>query len=141
MMLIDSNLNRVIRPAAVLPERAAREILSWLQTHDVSLGGCWSSAVGSVQRYSGPFDGPSGMRGTAVLLGSLHITWDTYEATIYRVSITDAGAAGGYTVDRLCDEVLRVANLTLASCPRGNLLDAPRPDPFRRQLPLPRPGI
>lgn len=141
MTPIDSTLNRVIRPAAVLPERAAREILSWLQTHDVSLGGCWSSAVGSVQRYSGPFDGPSGMRGTAVLLGSLHITWDTYEATIYRVSITDAGAACGYTVDRLCDEVLRVANLTLASCPRANLLDAPRPDPFRRQLPLPRSGI
>src|SRR5688500_15102333 len=75
--------DRVIRPAAVLPERAAREILAWLQTHDVSQGGCWSSAVGTIQRYSGPFNGLSGMRGDAVLLGSLHITWDTYEATIY----------------------------------------------------------
>ena len=56
---------RVIRPAAVLPERAAREILAWLQTHDVSQGGCWSSAVGTIQRYSGPFNGPSGMRGDA----------------------------------------------------------------------------
>lgn len=130
--------DRVIRPAAVLPERAAREILAWLQTHDVSQGGCWSSAVGTIQRYSGPFNGPSGMRGDAVLLGSLHITWDTYEATIYRVSITDAGAARGLTVDRLCDEVLAVADLTLASCPRANLLDAPKPDPFRRSLPLPR---
>jgi hypothetical protein len=134
----DPRLERVIRPAAVLPERAAREILAWLQTHDVSNGGCWSSAVGSIQRYSGPFDGPSGMRGSAVLLGSVHITWDTYEATIYRVSITDAGAARGLTVDRLCDEVLRVADLTLASCPRADLLDAPVPDPFRRQLPRPR---
>lgn len=130
---------RVIRPAAVLPERAAREILAWLQTHDVSAGGCWSSAVGTIQRYSGPFNGPSGMRGDAVLLGSLHITWDTYEATIYRVSITDAGASRGLTVDRLCDEVLSVADLTLASCPRADLLDAPKPDPFRRILPLPRP--
>lgn len=129
---------RVIRPAAVLPERAAREILAWLQTHDVSAGGCWSSAVGTIQRYSGPFNGPSGMRGDAVLLGSLHITWDTYEATIYRVSITDAGAARGLTVDHLCDEVLSVADLTLASCPRADLLDAPKPDPFRRSLPLPR---
>ena len=129
---------RVIRPAAMLPERAAREILAWLATHDVSQGGCWSSAVGSIQRYSGPFDGPSGMRGSAVLLGSLHITWETYEATIYRVSITDSGAARGLTVDRLCDEVLRVADLTLDSCPRAQLLDAPAPDPFRRQLPLPR---
>jgi hypothetical protein len=45
-----------------------------------------SSGVGNIQRYSGPFDGPSGMRGSAVLLGSLHITWDTDEATIYRVT-------------------------------------------------------
>jgi hypothetical protein len=134
----DPRLERVIRPAAVLPERAAREILAWLQTHDVSQGGCWSSGVGTIQRYSGPFDGPSGMRGSAVLLGSVHITWDTYEATIYRVSITDAGAARGLTVDRLCDEVLRVADLTLDSCPRAHLLDAPVPDPFRARLPSPR---
>lgn len=136
MTLIDSHLDRVIRPAAVLPERAAREILAWLQTHDVGAVGCWSSGVGGIQRDSGPFDGPSGMRGSAVLLGSLHITWDTYEATIYRVSITEAGIARGLTVDRLCNEVLRVADLTLESCPRAHLLDAPRPDPFR--VPRPR---
>jgi hypothetical protein len=141
MTLIDPNLDRVIRPAAVLPERAAREILEWLQVHDVGQGGCWSSGVGSIQRYSGPFDGPSGMRGSAVLLGSLHITWDTYEATIYRVSITDAGAARGLTVDRLCNEVLRVADLTLESCPRANLLDAPTPDPFRARMPRPRASL
>ena len=135
---LDSRYDRVIRPAAVLPERAAREILAWLQQHDVSAGGCWSSSVGSVQRYSGPFNGPSGMRGDAVLLGTLNITWDTYEATIYRVSISDAGAAQGWTVDQLCDEVLRVAGLTLASCPRAHLLDAPAPDPFRRRLPQQR---
>ena len=137
-MRTDPTLDRVIRPAAVLPERAAREILAWLQTHDVSAGGCWSCAVGSIQRYSGPFDGPSGMRGSAVLLGSMHITWDTYDATIYRVSITDAGALRGLTVDRLCNEVLAVADLTLESCPRANLLAAPVPDPFRSRLPRPR---
>lgn len=135
-----AELNRVIRPAAVLPEHAAREILSWLQTVDVSQGGCWSSGIGSIQRYSGPFDGPSGMRGSAVLLGSLHITWDTYEATIYRVSVTDAGAALGMTVDSLCDEVLRVAGLTLASCPRAALHAAPPLDPFKKDLPVPRLG-
>jgi hypothetical protein len=139
-MTLQTDLERVIRPAAVLPERAAREILGWLAVHDVSQGGCWSSGVGTVQRFSGPFDGPSGMRGSAVLLGSIHITWDTYEATIYRVSITDAGAARGLTVERLCDEVLRVADLTLQSCPRAQLLDAPVPDPFRARLPRPRAG-
>ena len=129
----DPRLERVIRPAAVLPERAAREILEWLQVHDVAHGGCWSSGGGSIQRYSGPFAGPSGMRGSAVLLGSIHITWDTYEATIYRVSITDAGVGRGLTVEALCDEVLRVADLSLATCPRAALLDAPVADPCRRR--------
>ena len=134
----DSSLDRVIRPAAVIPERAARDILGWLAVHDVTQGGCWTSGIGSIQRYSGPFDGPSGMRGSAVLLGSLHMTWDTYEATIFRANVTEAGAARGLTVDRLCDEVLRVADLTLESCPRAHLLDAPVPDPFRARLPRPR---
>jgi hypothetical protein len=127
-------LDRVIRPAAVIPERAAREILSWLAQHDVTLGGCWSHGIGNIQRYSGPFDGPAGMRGTAELLGALHITWDTYEATIFRASVTEAGVRRGLTVDALCDEVLQIAGLTLASCPRAKLLDAP-PDPFRRVFP------
>ena len=137
-MSLQTDRDRVIRPAAVLPERAAREILAWLQVHDVSRGGCWSSGVSSIQRYSGPFNGPSGMRGSAVQLGSIHITWETYEATIYRVNVTAAGAARGLTVKRLCDEVLRVADLTLDSCPRTHLLDTPAADPFRRQVPLPR---
>ena len=131
-----TDLERVIRPAAVIPERAMRDVLAWLRRQDVTLGGVWSVGVGSVQRYSGPFDGPSGMRGTAVLLGSLHMTWDAYEATIYRVGITEAGARRGLTVERLCDEVLAAADLTLASCPRADL-PSPAPDPFRR-LPLPR---
>ena len=134
----DPSLDRVIRPAAVLPERAAREILDWLRRHDVTQGGCWSASVGTIQRYSGPFDGVSGMRGSAVLLGSLHTTWDTYEVTIYRVSITEAGALRGLTVDRLCDEVLAAADLTLASCPKADLVSAPVPDPFRARLPRPR---
>ena len=129
---------RVIRPAAVLPERAAREIMGWLATHDVTQGGCWAHDVSYIKRFSGPFDGLAGMRGSAVLLGSLHITWDRYSVTIYRVSVTDEGAARGYTVDRLCDEVLAIAGLSLATCPRADLVSAPVPDPFRRSLsPLP----
>ena len=133
---LDGDLDRVIRPAAVLPAHSAREILDWLARQDVTVGGCWSAAVGSIQRYSGPFNGPSGMRGTAVLLGSLHTTWDTYDVTIYRVSITEAGAAAGMTVDRLCDEALAVTGLTLASCPRAELTSAPGRDPFK----VPRQG-
>jgi hypothetical protein len=107
---LDGDLDRVIRPAAVLPAHAAREILTWLALQDVTVGGCWSAAVGSIQRYSGPFNGPSGMRGTAVLLGSLHITWDKYQVDDLPRDVTADGAARVIaTVDALCDEVLAVA--------------------------------
>jgi hypothetical protein len=128
---------RVIRPAAVVPERAAREMMRWLEQHDVTRGGCWLHDTSSVQRFDQPFNGPSGMRGSAVMLGSIHITWDRWDATIYRANVTEAGAALGMTVDSLCDEVLRPVGLTLASCPRAHLVDAPVPDPFRR---IPRPS-
>jgi hypothetical protein len=137
--------DRVIRPAAVLPERAAREIMGWLADHDVTKGGCWAHDVSYIKRFSGPFDGAAGMRGSAVLLGSLHITWDKYQVTIYRANVTDDGIARGLTVDRLCDDVLAVAGLTLATCPRADLVAAPAPDPFRRGLsappPVPRSGL
>ena len=133
-----TELERVLRPSAVIPERAMRDVLSWLRLQDVTAGGRWSVGVGSVQRYSGPFDGDFGLRGSAVLLGSLHTTWDAYEATIYRVSITEEGARRGFTVEGLCDEVLAAADLTLASCPRADLSPV-LPDPFRR-LPAPRLG-
>jgi hypothetical protein len=139
-----SDTHRVIRPAAVLPDRAAREIMAWLDDVDVTRGGCWMHDVSYIKRFSGPFDGIAGMRGSAVLLGSLHITWDRYSVTIYRVNVTDDGVARGLTVDRLCDEVLRVAGLSLATCPRADLTAAPVPDPFRRGLsgppPIPRSG-
>lgn len=127
---------RVIRPAAVVPGRVARLMLSWLEDHDVTVGGCWAHDIGYIKRFSGPFDGASGMRGSAVLLGSIYLTWDRYEATIYRAVVTPEGADAGLTVDRLCDEVLVPVGLTLASCPRAVLLDV-APDPFWR-MPPPR---
>ena len=136
--------DRVIRPAAVLPDRAARDIMGWLADHDVTRGGCWAHDISYIKRFSGPFDGIAGMRGSAVLLGSLHITWERYSVTIYRVNVTDDGVARGLTVEALCDEVLSVAGHTLDSCPRADLVAAPTPDPFRRGLsappPVPRSG-
>jgi hypothetical protein len=123
---------RVIRPAAILADRDARAVMAWLGRHDVTAGGCWAHDVSYIKRFSGPFDGLSGMRGSAVLLGSIYITWERYQVTIYRVSITDEGAAAGITLEGLCDEVLQVVGLSLASCPRAQLADAPVPDPFRR---------
>jgi len=127
-----SSTDLVIRPAALLTERAARTILSWLESQDVSDGGCWSHDVSTIQRFSGPFNGPGGMRGSAELLGSVHIVWETYTVTIFRAKVTPAGEAAGFTVEGLCDEVLAAAGLTLASCPRADLAPAPASDPFRQ---------
>jgi hypothetical protein len=130
---------RVIRPAAVLPEAAARDIMGWLARVDVTRGGCWMHDVSYIKRFSGPFDGLAGMRGSAVLLGSLHIIWEKYSVTIFRVNLTDEGLARGITVDGLCNEVLGIAGLSLDSCPRAALTAAPAPDPFRRPLTVPSP--
>jgi hypothetical protein len=126
------DMDRVIRPAAVIPEQAARLLMSWVAVHDVTHGGVWAHDIGYFKRFSGPFDGVGGMRGSAVLLGSIHVTWDKYEVTIFRVSITDDGLARGMTVESLCNELLLHAGLTLATCPRANMAPAPAPDPFRR---------
>ena len=128
-----STSDRVIRPAAVLSDRNARAILSWLEDNDVSRGGVWAHDVGYIKRFSGPFDGLGGMRGSALLLGSIHITWEKYQVTIFRVNVTDEGVGRGITVESLCDEVLAVAGLTLASCPRASLAAAPAPDPFKKR--------
>lgn len=122
---------RVIRPAAIVPARVAIKMLEWLTEHDVSNGGVWLHDTRTIQRFDRPFDGVAGMRGHAVLLGAIHLTWDRYNATIYRANLTDAGLAMGLTVDSLCDQLLRPVGLTLDSCPRAELIDAPAYDRFR----------
>jgi hypothetical protein len=128
-----TDTDRVIRPSAIVPEQAARQLLAWVAVHDVTHGGVWAHDVGYFKRFSGPFDGVAGMRGSAVLLGTIHVTWDKYDVTIFRVSITDDGAARGMTVEGLCNELLLHAGHTLATCPRADLPPAPAPDPFRHR--------
>lgn len=125
----------VIRPSAVLAERAARLVLEELEARDVGKGGVWSANTGIWQRYDKPWNGTSGLRGTAKLVGTIGIVYGTpskLDVTIYRATVTEHGLAEGWSVDRLCDDALKFADLTLASCPRTTLSSG-APDPFRQK--------
>ena len=126
----------VIRPSAVLGEKAARAVIAELEYRDVGRGGVWSASSGLWQRYDVPWDGIGGTRGTAQLVGSIAAVYGTpskYDITIYRVTTTEHGREQGWTVERLCDDALQYAGLTLATCPRAALVAPPTPDPFRRR--------
>ncbi|HEU0130865.1 MAG TPA: hypothetical protein VFQ85_07725 [Mycobacteriales bacterium] len=128
-----TGVESVIRPAAILGIAAATEILRCLEQFDVSRGGVWSATPGMWQRFDRPWNGPSGSRGGAVMVGSIAVVYDEprrNEITIYKVNVTDPGLALGWTVDRLCDDALAWAGLTLATCPRATLRQPPRADPF-----------
>jgi hypothetical protein len=126
----DGAISEVIRPAAVLPEEAARAVLAELAMRDVRAGGVWLADPASWRRYAGPWTDGDDPDGRSSLVGSMQIAYGTptrYEITIYRATITQAAAARGWTVTRLCDEAMTFGGLTLATCPRANLSPPPRP--------------
>ena len=126
----------VIRPAAVLPEAAARAVLAALERLDVAHGGIWNASPGVWQRYDRPWDGDAGSTGHALLVGTIAAVYGTpsrYEITIYRATVTQHGLGNGWTVEALCDDALQHAGLTLERCPRAALVSPPTPDPFRRR--------
>jgi hypothetical protein len=128
----DVAVTEVIRPAAILPEEAARRVLVELAHRDVRAGGTWLSTPSVWQRYDQAWRG-SDDPGDAALLGTMQITYGVptrYDITIYRVTVTTSGAAQGWTVESLCDEALAFGGYTLAQCPRADL--AAPPKPFRR---------
>lgn len=122
----------VVRPAAIVPEEAARAILVAMAERDVENGGLWRSEPNLWTRYeAAPTPAGSGPGGAAPeVLGSVHVAYGTptrYEITLYRVSITEVGLARGWTVTSLSDEALGFGGLTLADCPRAPLSDPPPP--------------
>jgi hypothetical protein len=122
-------VSEVIRPAAIIPEEAARFVLMELTLRDQRAGGLWLAEPSVWRRY----DRPSGQDGSPNLIGSIHVAYGTptrYEITLYRVTVTSFGTAAGWTVTTLCDEALGFGGLTLAACPRAAL--TPPPAPFRR---------
>ncbi len=127
-------IETIIRPAAVLSTTAANLILEGLARADVAKGGLWNASSTVWQRYDQPWGGEGGMRGAAVVVGTIAVIYDqprAHEITIYKVSITDAGVGKGWTTERLCDDALAWANLTLESCPRATMATPPKFDPFR----------
>ena len=125
---------RIIRPAAILDERAAAQVLQQLRRLDVSAGGVWNATSSLWQRYDAPWDGVGGTRGEAKLLGSIAVMYDSphrHEITIYKVTVSENGLDQGWTVESLCDDALIWAGLTIATCPRAELASPPLSDPFR----------
>ncbi len=125
------DVSEVIRPAAIVPEDAARAILVEMALRDVQHGGLWQSEPNLWTRYDRPWHGPRNDTG-AEAIGTVHVAYGTptkYEITIYRVTLTEVGTADGWTLTSLTDEALGYGHLTLADCPRAVM--APPPKPYR----------
>src|SRR5688500_10414747 len=127
-------VSEVIRPAAILPEQATREVLMQLALNAVRVDGLWQADPAVWRRYDRSWDGEDGGPGSAVLLGTIQVAYGVptrYEITIFRVTVSEAGDRAGWTVTSLCDEALGYGGLTLATCPRASLAAPPRPFRFR----------
>ncbi len=125
-------VTEVIRPAAIVPEDAARAVLVELALRDVQNGGLWQSEPSVWSRYDRPWHGARNPAG-AELVGAIQVAYGTptkYEITVYRVTVTKFGTEHGWTVESLTDEALGYGGLTLSSCPRATLAAPPKPFRF-----------
>src|SRR5947208_15317938 len=98
-------LTKVIRPAAVVPEASAARIIEQLSQRDVARGGVWNVSATLWQRYSGAWDGIGGTTGSALLIGSFAVAYETpvrNHITIYRVTITEGRRDLGWSLEALC---------------------------------------
>lgn len=132
----DVVVTEVIRPAAILPELATREVLMQLALNDVRVGGLWQADPSVWRRFDRPWDGLDGGPGAAGLLGTIQVAYGIptrYEITIYRVTVSELGDQRDWTVTTVCDEALGYGGLSLATCPRAALSEPPIPFRFRDQ--------
>lgn len=126
-------LSSHVRPALVLAEGEARDLLERAARQDVASGGRFSAGPAGLQVWSGPFDGPNGSRGSSVHLGSVDWAYDTpvrHYATIYRAMVTAAGVEAGETTETILRAVLQLAEIRMD----GSHVTMPAPpprDPFR----------
>ena len=128
----DGIITEVIRPAAIIPETAARIIVRELEARSPATGGVWTTSTRVWNRYESSDVDAQG-EPTSPLLGRMEVAYGTptrYEITIYRATLTSIGTASGWTVESLCDEPLSFGGLRLATCPRASLRPPPRPFRF-----------
>jgi len=128
----DGAVSEIIRPAAIVPEDAARAILAALNERSIEKGGHWVATARQWYRYNVPGVNETGAP-YGRLVGCIEAIYGAttrYEVTLYRVTVTPVGTEAGWTVERLCDEPLSYGGLSLASCPRAQM--QPPPKPFRR---------
>ena len=122
-----------VRPALVLHEREARQLLDTAARYDVSNGGCFSAGPAGIQVWSGPWEGVNGGHGDSVHLGSVDWSYDTpvrHYATVYRAMVTEAGVTCGETTTSVLARVLALSGLPLEGS-RVTMPLPPRRDPFR----------
>lgn len=127
----DGVVTAVIRPAAIVPEEAARLVLVELAMRDVHSGGHWHATPVLWRRFDRPTE-PDQPLDESRVLGSLQVAYGTptrYDITIYRATVTNLGQEQGWTVESLVDEALGYGGLSLTDCPRADL--QPPPAPFK----------
>lgn len=127
-------LSSHVRPALVLPERQTRALLDSAGHEDVGRGGSFSAGPAGIQVWTGPFNGPGGTKGDAVLLGSVDWSYDTpvrHYATIYRAMVTQDGLDRGETTASVLARVLALTGLSVDG-ERLSLAQPPARDPFHR---------
>jgi hypothetical protein len=128
---VEEMVTEVIRPAAIIPEAAARAILTGMAVSSVYTDGLWLAEPSRWIRYDQPWTHPLD-QGRTNRLGIIRVTYGMptkYEITIFQVAVTQAGRAAGFTPLSLAEEALQFGGLTLAACPRAQL--EPPPKPFR----------
>ena len=138
---VNTGIASQVRPAMVLAERQARELLAAAERGDVARGGCFSAGPAGIQVWSGPWDGELGTHGTSEHYGSVDWCYDTpnrHYITVYRVLVTARGASAGQTTEGLLTRVLSLAHIDASDqrtlpTGQGALPQTPTTDPFRSE--------
>ena len=132
---VEGAVTQLSRPAAIIPEAAAREISARIADHSVYQNGLWLTEPGRWVRYDRPWTETPESRepGRTTRLGSIRFTHGTpskYEITIFQVAVTQAGHDAGLTVEALADEALAFGSLSLDRCTRATMTTVPKPFRF-----------